>query len=84
MCSLFFGGIIQSLDTNTTDIPIVRSRTENLNDRCNHMVQQAIALTKKGLCYKQMLETRRSELQKAESEVFQIFNLVEYMCFQNQ
>ncbi|AQK43126.1 WPP domain-associated protein isoform X3 [Zea mays] len=44
-------------------------KTENLNDRCNHMVQQAIVLTKKGLWYKQMLEIRRSELQKAESEV---------------
>ncbi|TVU41172.1 hypothetical protein EJB05_14671 [Eragrostis curvula] len=44
-------------------------RTENLNNRCNHMVQQAIALTKKGLWYKQMLDTRRSELREAESEV---------------
>ncbi|RCV09460.1 hypothetical protein SETIT_2G030700v2 [Setaria italica] len=44
-------------------------KTENLNDRCNHMVQQAIVLTKKGLWYKQMLDTRRSELRKAESEV---------------
>jgi len=33
------------------------------------MVQQAIVLTKKGLWYKQMLDTRRSELRKAESEV---------------
>ncbi|CAN6209302.1 unnamed protein product [Urochloa humidicola] len=44
-------------------------KTEILNDRCNHMVQQAIILTKKGLWYKQMLDTRRSELRKAESEV---------------
>ncbi|XP_062188196.1 WPP domain-associated protein-like [Phragmites australis] len=51
------------------DIKGNEKKTENLNDRCNHMVQQAIVLTKKGLWYKQMLDTRRSELQKAESEV---------------
>ncbi|CAN6196861.1 unnamed protein product [Urochloa humidicola] len=44
-------------------------KTEILNDQCKHMVQQAIILTKKGLWYKQMLDTRRSELRKAESEV---------------
>ncbi|XP_062189088.1 WPP domain-associated protein-like [Phragmites australis] len=51
------------------DIEGNEKKTENLNDRCNHMVQQAIVLTKKGLWHKQMLDTRRSELQKAESEV---------------
>ncbi|OEL27619.1 WPP domain-associated protein [Dichanthelium oligosanthes] len=51
------------------DIKGNEKKTENLNDRCNHMVQQAIVLTKKGLWYKQMLDTRRSELRKAESEV---------------
>ncbi|CAL5076874.1 unnamed protein product [Urochloa decumbens] len=51
------------------DIKGNEKKTEILNDRCNHMVQQAIILTKKGLWYKQMLDTRRSELQKAESEV---------------
>ncbi|KAL6647069.1 hypothetical protein ACP70R_014506 [Stipagrostis hirtigluma subsp. patula] len=44
-------------------------KTENLDDRCDYMVQQALVLTKKGLWYKQMLETRRSELRKAEFEV---------------
>jgi hypothetical protein len=33
------------------------------------MVRQAVVLTKIGLWYKQMLETRRSELQKAEAKV---------------
>ncbi|CAL5078295.1 unnamed protein product [Urochloa decumbens] len=51
------------------DIKGNEKKTEILNDRCNHMVQQTIVLTKKGLWYKQMLDTRRSELQKAESEV---------------
>ncbi|KAG0541630.1 hypothetical protein BDA96_02G033400 [Sorghum bicolor] len=51
------------------DIKGNEKKTENLKDRCNHMVQQAIVLTKKGLWYKQMLDTRRSELRKAESEV---------------
>ncbi|CAM0905327.1 unnamed protein product [Alopecurus aequalis] len=44
-------------------------RSDNLSDQCNHVVQRAIVLTKKGLSYKQMLNTRRSELQKAEAEV---------------
>uniref|UniRef100_A0A0A9CZ66 WPP domain-associated protein n=1 Tax=Arundo donax TaxID=35708 RepID=A0A0A9CZ66_ARUDO len=51
------------------DIKENEKKTENLSDRCNHMIQQAIVLTKKGLWYKQMLDTRRSELRKAESEV---------------
>ncbi|KAF8732294.1 hypothetical protein HU200_016276 [Digitaria exilis] len=51
------------------DIKGNEKKAENLNDQCNHMVQQAIVLTKKGLWYKQMLDTRRSELRKAESEV---------------
>uniref|UniRef100_A0A0D3FPW4 WPP domain-associated protein n=1 Tax=Oryza barthii TaxID=65489 RepID=A0A0D3FPW4_9ORYZ len=45
------------------------SRSEDLSDHCNHMVRQAVVLTKIGLWYKQMLETRRSELQKAEAKV---------------
>ncbi|KAG8098427.1 hypothetical protein GUJ93_ZPchr0013g37147 [Zizania palustris] len=45
------------------------SRSEDLSDHCNHMVKQAVVLTKIGLWYKQMLETRRSELQKAEAKV---------------
>jgi hypothetical protein len=36
------------------------------------MVKQAVVLTKVGLWYKQMLEARRSELQKAEAKVFHI------------
>ncbi|KAL6893950.1 hypothetical protein ACP4OV_008048 [Aristida adscensionis] len=44
-------------------------RSEDLSDHCNHMVRQAVVLTKIGLWYKQMLETRRSELQKAETKV---------------
>ncbi|GJN24498.1 hypothetical protein PR202_gb12241 [Eleusine coracana subsp. coracana] len=55
-------------------------KTENLNDRCNHKVQQAVALTKKGLWYKQMLDTRRSELQKAESEVFHFLLILSNIC----
>ncbi|KAJ1287728.1 hypothetical protein BS78_02G033000 [Paspalum vaginatum] len=55
------------------DIKGNEKKTENLNDRCNHMVQQAIVLTKKGLWYKQMLDTRRSELRKAESELLDAF-----------
>jgi len=51
------------------DVKGNEKKTEILNDRCNHMVQQAIVLTKKGLWYKNMIDTRRSELQKAESEV---------------
>jgi hypothetical protein len=34
------------------------------------MVKQAVVLTKVGLWYKQMLEARLSELQKAEAKVF--------------
>uniref|UniRef100_J3LTG3 WPP domain-associated protein n=1 Tax=Oryza brachyantha TaxID=4533 RepID=J3LTG3_ORYBR len=45
------------------------SRSEDLSDHCNHMVRQAVVLTKIGLWYKQVLETRRSELQKAEAKV---------------
>jgi len=36
------------------------------------MVRQAVVLTKIGLWYKQMLETRRSELQKAEAKVIEL------------
>uniref|UniRef100_A0ACD5UNV1 Uncharacterized protein n=2 Tax=Avena sativa TaxID=4498 RepID=A0ACD5UNV1_AVESA len=46
-----------------------QKRPDNLSDQCNHVVQRAIVLTKKGLSYKQMLNTRRSELRKAEAEV---------------
>ncbi|PAN44686.1 hypothetical protein PAHAL_9G061700 [Panicum hallii] len=45
------------------------NRSEDLSDHCSHMVRQAVVLTKIGLWYKQMLETRRSELQKAEAKV---------------
>ncbi|KAL5209728.1 hypothetical protein ABZP36_005351 [Zizania latifolia] len=45
------------------------SRSEDLSDHGNHMVKQAVVLTKIGLWYKQMLETRHSELQKAEAKV---------------
>ncbi|CAN6303292.1 unnamed protein product [Urochloa humidicola] len=45
------------------------NRSEDLSDHCSHMVRQAVALTKIGLWYEQMLETRRSELQKAEAKV---------------
>lgn len=41
-----------------------------MTDYCSQMVKQAEVLTKVGLWYKQMLETRCSELQKAEAEVF--------------
>jgi hypothetical protein len=51
------------------------SRSEDLSDHCNHMVRQAVVLTKIGLWYKQMLETRRSELQKAEAKVILCFCL---------
>lgn len=49
---------------------IAEFRSDDLRDQCNHVVQQAIVLTKKGLSYKQMLDRRRSELRKAEAEVF--------------
>ncbi|CAL4919407.1 unnamed protein product [Urochloa decumbens] len=45
------------------------NRSEDLSDHCSHMVRQAAVLTKIGLWYKQMLETRCSELQKAEAKV---------------
>jgi len=51
------------------DIKGNEKRSDDLRDQCNHVVQQAIVLTKKGLSYKQMLERRRSELRKAEAEV---------------
>lgn len=51
------------------DIKGSEKRSDNLSDQCNHVVQQAIVLTKKGLSYKQMLDTRRSEIRKAEAEV---------------
>lgn len=51
-------------DTNGNE-----KRSDNLSDQCNHVVQRAIVLTKKGLSYKQMLNTRRVEIRKAEAEV---------------
>lgn len=45
------------------------NRSEDLSGHCNHMVRQAVVLTKIGLWYKQMLEARRSELQNAEDKV---------------
>ncbi|EMS48419.1 hypothetical protein TRIUR3_34850 [Triticum urartu] len=51
------------------DIKGNEKRSDDLRDQCNHVVQQAIVLTKKGLSYKQMLDRRRSELRKAEAEV---------------
>ncbi|KAI5012516.1 hypothetical protein ZWY2020_024782 [Hordeum vulgare] len=51
------------------DIKGNEKRSDNRRDQCNHVVQQAIVLTKKGLSYKQMLDRRRSELRKAEAEV---------------
>jgi hypothetical protein len=42
------------------------------------MIQQAIVLTKKGLWYKKMLDTKRSELRKAESEVCFLYVLEFY------
>jgi hypothetical protein len=53
-----------------TNMSIVEFRPEILGYQCKHMVQQALVLTKKGLWYKQMLDTRRSQLRKAEAEVF--------------
>ena len=52
------------------DAVIIYFRSEDLSDHCSHMVKQAVVLTKVGLWYKQMLEARRSELQKAEAKVF--------------
>ncbi|AQK72415.1 WPP domain-associated protein [Zea mays] len=49
------------------------SRSEELSDHCNHMVRQAMVLTKIGLWYKQMIEARRSELQKAEAKLLDAF-----------
>ncbi|KAF7008603.1 hypothetical protein CFC21_023325 [Triticum aestivum] len=51
------------------DIEGNERRSDDLRDQCNHVVQQAIVLTKKGLSYKQMLDRTRSELRKAEAEV---------------
>ncbi|XP_062212611.1 WPP domain-associated protein-like [Phragmites australis] len=59
-----FVDIEQKLSMERTE-----NRSEDLSDHCNHMVRQAVVLTKIGLWYKQMLETRRSELQKAEAKV---------------
>ncbi|KAI4985293.1 hypothetical protein ZWY2020_017923 [Hordeum vulgare] len=59
-----FVEIEQKLSTEKTE-----KRSEDLTDHCSHMVKQAVVLTKVGLWYKQMLETRRSELQKAEAKV---------------
>ncbi|XP_020096320.1 WPP domain-associated protein-like [Ananas comosus] len=44
-------------------------RLENLSHQCNSVVEQANLLNKKGLWYKEMLEIRCSDLQKAEAEV---------------
>ncbi|XP_015695273.1 WPP domain-associated protein isoform X2 [Oryza brachyantha] len=60
----------------SVDMEGSEKRSEILSDQCNHMVQQALVLTKKGLWYKQMLDTRRSELQKAETEVDVLGNKV--------
>ncbi|CAM0876647.1 unnamed protein product [Alopecurus aequalis] len=59
-----FVEIEQKLSTEKTE-----NRSEDLSDHCSHMVKQAMVLTKVGLWYKQMLEARRSELQKAEAKV---------------
>ncbi|XP_072988929.1 WPP domain-associated protein-like [Typha latifolia] len=45
------------------------NRLNALNSQHNPLVQQAILLKRKGLWYKQMLEMRCSDLQKAEAEV---------------
>ncbi|KQK12881.1 hypothetical protein BRADI_1g06570v3 [Brachypodium distachyon] len=59
-----FVEIEQKLSTERTE-----NRSKDLSDHCSHMVRQAMVLTKISLWYKQMLETRRSELQKAEAKV---------------
>ncbi|XP_062214399.1 WPP domain-associated protein-like [Phragmites australis] len=59
-----FVDIEQKLSMERTE-----NRSKDLSDHCNYMVRQAVVLTKIGLWYKQMLETRRSELQKAEAKV---------------
>ncbi|XP_051177925.1 WPP domain-associated protein [Lolium perenne] len=59
-----FVQIEQKISTERTE-----NRSEDLSDHCSHMVKQAVVLTKVGLWYKQMLEERRSELQKAEAKV---------------
>ncbi|KAL5198819.1 hypothetical protein ABZP36_002331 [Zizania latifolia] len=60
-------------------------KSEILSDQCNHMVQQALALTKKGLWYKQMLDTRRSELRKAKAELVEVLlNLATMITFTYQ
>ncbi|KAM0846659.1 hypothetical protein ACQ4PT_055513 [Festuca glaucescens] len=58
---------VQIQQKNSTDR--TENRSEDLSDHCSHMVKQAVALTKVGLWYKQMLEERRSELHKAEAKV---------------
>jgi hypothetical protein len=40
-------------------------------------VRQAVVLTKIGLWYKQMLETRQFELQRAEAKVFACYFCLE-------
>uniref|UniRef100_A0A0D9WVG2 WPP domain-associated protein n=1 Tax=Leersia perrieri TaxID=77586 RepID=A0A0D9WVG2_9ORYZ len=60
----------------SADMKGSEKRSEIPSDQCNHMVQQALVLTKKGLWYKQMLNTRRSELRKAEAEVDVLGNKV--------
>ncbi|KAF8709984.1 hypothetical protein HU200_029706 [Digitaria exilis] len=50
-------------------VEATENSSEDLSDHCSHMVRQAVVLTKIGLWYKQMLETRRSELQEAEAKV---------------
>nr|CAD1841500.1 unnamed protein product [Ananas comosus var. bracteatus] len=45
------------------------NRLKTLSHRCRPLVQQAVVLKKKVLWYKQMLEIRCSDLQKAEAEV---------------
>jgi hypothetical protein len=66
----FPGIFISFFFKNTIPMSCIgRFRSEELSDHCNHMVRQAMVLTKIGLWYKQMIEARRSELQKAEAKV---------------
>ncbi|KAF2317896.1 hypothetical protein GH714_041216 [Hevea brasiliensis] len=53
----------------TEDIKMNRLRLEALSSQLSSLIQEAIKLKKTGLLYKQRLEKRCSDLQKAEAEV---------------
>ena len=56
-------------------------RLERLSSETKSLIQKASTVKREGLLYKQKLEKRCSDLQKAEAEVLkQIFQVNQFVC----